>query len=649
ALAAIRAAQGATGRPSPTATTPSASTPAPTPGGTPAGSAAAFVPLMRQDYDDAVLGGRWTSGVQVANLDTSQTARITLRLVDASGRVASERTADLQPTKSTTFFGSTLGAPASFNGSAVIYADRTIAVITNQLVSSPGAADSFNGVSAPATTVHVPQVRRSFTASGASSPTNTSLYVQNAGSVATSQVRVSFFLTAETPIATATLPAIPPGASAELALKNVAGLPDSFSGTAVVMADQPVAVAVNLADGRAVASYSNASPGSALFAPLVMLRNGDFTSEVYVQNTGTAPTVVSATGIDSRTGQKVTWDPLTLLPGTGRTLGVPGDGSFLGAATITSSGAPLVGFALQSNTQLGQASGYTLFTRSGARVIAPLVQTSNSGWQTGFQVQNVGSSSASVTVRVTDAAGNEVQSVPNPTRTLVAGGSETWFPISAVGTRIVGAAEAVGSSGSQLIGVVNQLNQDVSGDQLTTYSAAPVDDRVSVPTPIPQPTGTPFSPPPGPTATPRPATDFSISGCSNARSLPSAGARIGFAAVFRRANGTPVPNARLYVALNYAEEGIGIHQGPVTDRNGFAGGYLTLEGPLAENAFAIIFDYQGAGYYRIFTFGGSGAYCPTLTPASTDSESAVLEWPPSGQSRSLWEGVGGVWRRPLDP
>ncbi|MBI3964253.1 MAG: S8 family serine peptidase [Chloroflexi bacterium] len=621
ALAAVRAAQATIGKPSPTVTVVPSPSATPTVGGgtPPRGNPAAFVPIVRQDFNDANLGGVWVTGLQVANLDTAQTANVTLQLVESGGRVVTEQSTTIGPTKSTTFFGPSLGAPAGFNGAAVVYSDRPIGLIANQLTSNPGAADSFNGVAAPATTVHVPRLRRNAAAAGATAPTRSSLYVQNAGTAPATNVRVSFYRLSETPVTTATLPTIPPGASAELSLQSLSGLPDGFSGTAIVTADQPVAVAVNFVDGRTLVSFTSGAPGDTLNAPLVMYRNSGFSTETFIQNAGTRAAMVDAFGVDSRTGQRIQWDRLTLMPGTGRILVIGGDETFVGSVTVTSSGAPLVGVAMQANQERGQASGYTLFTKGSERVVAPLVQTSNSGWQTGFQVQNIGTTTANVRVAVTDASGSSVSSVPNPSRSLAAGKSETWFPISAIGVRVVGASEVTGPPGSQLIGVVNQLNQTVSGDQFTTYSALGVDNQMIVPTPMPQPSGTPFPSPVAATPTPGGSSpQFTIFGCSDARSQPGVGTEVGFAGIFRRVDGSPVPNARLLVGLNYAGTGLGFHAGPPTDRDGFSGGFLELESQLAQNTFVIAFEYLGARHVKTFTFGASDAVCPTLTPSGVE-------------------------------
>ncbi|MBI3966042.1 MAG: hypothetical protein HY329_10445, partial [Chloroflexi bacterium] len=147
---------------------------------------------------------------------------------------------------------------------------------------------------------------------------------------------------------------------------------------------------------------------------------------------------------------------------------VPGGSAIVEAGA----GSGIIGIVNQVNQDTNQASAYSLFATGAAAVVAPLVQTANSGWNSGYQVQNVGTSDATVTMVVTDTAGNVIGSVPNPTRSIPPGKSETWFPITALGTRVVGSALATGSAGAKLVGVVNQLNQE-SGvvDFFTTYEA----------------------------------------------------------------------------------------------------------------------------------------------------------------------------------
>ncbi|MBI3966505.1 MAG: hypothetical protein HY329_12805, partial [Chloroflexi bacterium] len=271
-----------------------------------------------------------------------------------------------------------------------------------------------------------------------------------------------------------------PGAAWELPQGGIPELATNFEGSAVVSADQPVAVVVNHSNRRSLLATVGQTTGAAtLNAPLVMTNNGGFSSVVHVENVGETVTNVTITVVDSTTGAVVGTETRTLTPATTTKWGpLPGteragNAPFVGSATITAStGGLLVGAVEQYNPGTNQSSEYTLFAGGSADVVAPLVQTGNSGWSSGFQVMNVGTTPATVTVRVTSTEGLAVESVPNPTRTIAPGRSETWFPITAPDVRVVGSAVAEGSAGSQLVGVVNQLNTTATtADLFMTYEA----------------------------------------------------------------------------------------------------------------------------------------------------------------------------------
>ncbi|MBI3964179.1 MAG: hypothetical protein HY329_00980, partial [Chloroflexi bacterium] len=404
--------------------------------------------------------------------DQSASANITLKYVRPDGTTAATTSSSgIEANGSLTFFGSSAGVTEGFNGAVVITSNTPIVVIANQLSQDTGQSGSYNGVSAVGKSVYVPAVQRGGEGG------HTSLYIQNAGSAATSRLSVKFFRVNESaPVLTRTLSAVPAGAAVELAQGGLTDLPDGFRGSAVVESDQDLAVVVNQSNGKSLLASSGRPTGSAsLYGPLVMNNNGGFNSAVQVQNVGTAATPVTINVRNARTGAALPAQTRTLAPGaatSGPMSELAGSDRLVGSVVVSAaSGGSIIGVVNQVNAGSNQGSAYSLFSGGSSSLVAPLVQTANSGWNSGFQVQNIGTSNATVTLNVVDTGRNPV-AVPDATQTLAPGQSFTWFPITSLGTRMVGAATVTGSEGSVLVGVANQLNQDAGAvDYFMTYEA----------------------------------------------------------------------------------------------------------------------------------------------------------------------------------
>ncbi|MBI3968635.1 MAG: hypothetical protein HY329_23620, partial [Chloroflexi bacterium] len=438
-----------------------------------------FIPTVRNAYTDVVVGGFWRTGLQVVNLSRDATLRIQIRYVDSAGNTAATQvTPTLGPGESQTYFGASMSAPEGFNGSAIITANGAIGVVANQLTQDTGLTGSFNGVTATGRRVFVPIALRGANATDL----NTSLFIQNAGDTQANAVSVRFYRRDQIDPAV-TIPLndpIPPGATRELnqALQQ-AELDQGFEGSAVVESDQPVAIVVNQSNGRTLMSSTGQPDGfNRLFGPLVMNNNNGFNSTVIVQNTGNAVTSVTVSTFRAGSGERVSQETRTIAPGaatnwTTAQLARTGE-RFIGSVTVdVASGGSAIGLVNQLNVATNQGSAYALFAGGSATIVAPLVQTANNGFNTGFQVQNVGSRTVDVTVVVTETSGRRID-VPNQVRSIAPGESETWFPITELGTRVIGSATAFAIEGSQLVGVVNQLNQEAGAvDFFSTYETLP--------------------------------------------------------------------------------------------------------------------------------------------------------------------------------
>ncbi|MBI3967463.1 MAG: hypothetical protein HY329_17650, partial [Chloroflexi bacterium] len=278
---------------------------------------------------------------------------------------------------------------------------------------------------------------------------NSGFQVQSLGGAA--NVTIAYFNAAGQPAGSQSA-TIAAGAS-QTFFNSSLQVPDGFVGSAVVTADQPIAVIVNeLTAGPArSASYDGvAVPTSTQFLPLVMRNNAGWNTELFVQNAGTAPATVTLEyyqGSALITSQALP----AIAPGASARVR-QADQTSLGSSWVGSvkvvSDQPVATMVNEIHDQM--LMSYSGFAGGVSRVSIPLVMTDNSGWSTGLQVQNVGSSAVPVTLKVNGAVVAEVMVGP--------GGSQTWFPVPGTQPGFVGAATVEGPAGSQLVAIVNQLH-----------------------------------------------------------------------------------------------------------------------------------------------------------------------------------------------
>jgi hypothetical protein len=142
-----------------------------------------------------------------------------------------------------------------------------------------------------------------------------------------------------------------------------------------------------------------------------MCNNSGFNTFFNVQNAGTTPTEVTITYVPGSNGKAGVSETITLNPGAAKTFdqteGSPtkdcadlkdASGKFIGGAEIESA-EPVVASVMQLNTgSFKILMGYNGFAAGSPEISMPLIMANNSGFYTGMQIQNVGSSATNVTV-----------------------------------------------------------------------------------------------------------------------------------------------------------------------------------------------------------------------------------------------------------
>jgi hypothetical protein len=418
----------------------------------------------------------WTSGFQVQNLSTS-TASIVVSYYNQDG---SKNIPDVSDTisgmGSKTYFP--ISANSGFNGSVVVSSDQPIVAIANTLGNSPKYAASTEGFSEGSNSVKLPLIIKG----------NAGYYtwfnVQNAGSAAAS-VTVQYVPGSAGNAYTAPAVTVQPGAAATFNQRDLANLGAKFVGSAVVTSDQPV-VATVMQVGETYTNmmgYNGFTEGStAVSLPLVMANNGGYYTGVQVQNVGSASATVTVDYGNNIAGSFAPAnETATLAPNESATFlqagGQWGSNKYVGSATITCP-QPIV--AIANQVKLGAPGGVSLGTayngfdasKATNKISAPLIMANNSGYYTGVQVQNVGTSAVNITIEYGPNTGGSY-SPASATATIQPGNSYNaiqnggaWTGNKYVGSMTVTAA----NSSDKIVMIVNQIWPAAQGDQFMSYN-----------------------------------------------------------------------------------------------------------------------------------------------------------------------------------
>jgi hypothetical protein len=241
----------------------------------------------------------------------------------------------------------------------------------------------------------------------------------------------------------------------------------TFNGSVVISSNtQIVAIANLLATGtlEAGAATNSFSAGAMeMNLPLIMRGNSGFNTWFNVQNTGTSSTDVTVTYYPGSAGNSGVTDTATIPAGAAATFDQETKSAlgtkFVGSASVTSDSEAVVATVEQAGTgSIKTLLGYNGFTGGSTTVVAPLVMANNSGFFTGIQVQNVGASTATVTVTYgPNTAGSFTPTAE--TASVAAGASHTFLQSGGQwgSNKYVGSATITSTELEPLVAIVNQL------------------------------------------------------------------------------------------------------------------------------------------------------------------------------------------------
>lgn len=264
--------------------------------------------------------------------------------------------------------------------------------------------------------------------------------------------------------------------------------PDGFNGSVVVSSDQPVvAIANTLGNSpQYAASTEGFSAGAtSVKLPLIMRGNAGYYTWFNVQNTGAADASVTVQYVPGSDGTAYTSPAVTVKPGAAYTFNqrdmIQLGSKFVGSAVVTSS-QPVVATVMQVGETYKNMMGYNGFAAGSVKVSMPLIMSNNSGYYTGFQVQNVGGGTANITVQYgtnlvpgfTPAA--EVATLaPNASATFLQNTGQWASP------KYIGAATI--TSDQPVVAIVNQVKMTgvVQGTAYNGFDPALATNKVSAP------------------------------------------------------------------------------------------------------------------------------------------------------------------------
>jgi len=263
---------------------------------------------------------------------------------------------------------------------------------------------------------------------------------------------------------------------------------DGFNGSVVIESGTPdlVAIANTLGNSPqyAASTESFAQGGTPFKLPLIMRNNGGYYTWFNVQNVGTAPASVTVQYIPGSSGTAYTSPSVSIQPNAAHTFDQHDmtdlGSTFVGSAVVTSD-QPIVATVMQVGETYKNMMGYNGFAGGSMTVSLPLVMANNSGYYTGFQVQNVGTGSATVTADFgTNIAGSfaptseSVTLAPNASHTFLQAGGQ-WTQ------KYVGSATI--SATQDVVAIVNQVNMTpiALGTAYNGFDPAGATNKVSGP------------------------------------------------------------------------------------------------------------------------------------------------------------------------
>jgi hypothetical protein len=248
--------------------------------------------------------------------------------------------------------------------------------------------------------------------------------------------------------------------------RTVSRLGDGFSGSAFVESSAPISASVTQArDGSDALSYGGiAAGGDRIYVPLLFKGYNGWDTGLQVQNLGDTAAPVTVT-YQPANGAGGPWRESGVIPPrSALTFYQPANANlpagFVGSAVVIATNGARIAAVVNELHQTGSGSSYEATSGGSTRLSAPLLFKNSSGWNTGLQVQNVGSNPTGVVVTYYSSDGRVGQW--NEQATIPPSGTATFYQPAntALPDGFVGSAVVTSTSGEPLVGIVNEVHAD---------------------------------------------------------------------------------------------------------------------------------------------------------------------------------------------
>lgn len=414
----------------------------------------------------------YKSCFQLQNLESS-TANITIDYY-AQGNPTPTSVSDTIAGDSSNTYCPLSAVSSGFDGSVVISSDKPVAAITNVTggATAWSAYDaSYAGFTTASTTVNLPLLMND------NWGFDTWFNVQNAGGSGTANITINYS-DAVTVVDTIDL-------NQAITLdQTTEGHASGWVGAATITSDQPIVATVMEVgpDTMPMLFGYNGFVGSSQdpVMPLVMANNWGFSTGIQVQNTGGSSTTITLSYEPSLSGTACTQSK-AIAAGSSETFALsawdiadPNSDNdcvngemFVGSAAVTSNSASmeLVGIVNQHNFSTNKGAAYGAFDPSMATdtVVLPLIMDRNWGYNTGFNIMNVGTSSTDVSCTFSGTSYSVGPTTLAPSEAL------TDTQGNNISDSYVGSAVCTATASGKIIGVVNELLNTGTEDTFLVY------------------------------------------------------------------------------------------------------------------------------------------------------------------------------------
>jgi hypothetical protein len=264
-------------------------------------------------------------------------------------------------------------------------------------------------------------------------------------------------------------------AASRVRLSQELGVPADFIGTAVVSGSGGATLVaasetLNESNGMLMSYAGFGSGANTVNTPLLFKNYNGWVAGAQVVNVSVGTITVNATVYQRDSAVSYNLGTRTLLPNESYTYYLPAiaeipDG-FVGSAVFSATG-PIAVVVQEINEGRVAGMAYSGFGGGTANISVPVIYRDWESWDSGIQVQNMGTADAVVNVTYHLSGGQNVMEAA----LITAGNSETFYqpanPNLPAGT--IGAATVTSNSGQPIVAIVNQVNYNATGDGSMVY------------------------------------------------------------------------------------------------------------------------------------------------------------------------------------